>query len=224
MEIRKLTACCLWLTLTFAGASVVLAWSSKSYPLFSPVHQLAITAVLSNQVTTVQLQILQDQQLAVDNDQQSFQSYEHAMTGLTNASDTVTRETTNYISLSEQFIRSNLLAAIAAKATNAESLAFTNLGRAIHPLEDATSPAHEPFQTWSYKEGWWSMAVHVSKERVYPNNAGDPAEVAERKNLEGVVQYAYDIYSGTNTMPDHFFNPTNGGLLLPARYQNGRAK
>lgn len=207
-----------------ACGSAALAWSSKSYPLFEPVHQIAIENVLSNQVTSAEIQILKDQQAVVDQDQKAFQSYEHSMTGLMKPGDTTNNQTINFIALSEQFVRTNLMAAVEARKTGADLVAFTNLGKALHALEDATSPAHEPFQPWSYNESWWNMAVHVSKERVYPNDESDTNQIAEKTKLEGVVQFAFDIYTGTSNMPARFYNPTNGFLELPSVYLHARSK
>src|SRR5579871_1866355 len=78
----------LWVAFLFFLCGVgAFAWSSRNCPLFEPVHQMAIQAVLSNQVSAVQLQILQDQQTVVDEDQAAAQSYEHAMTGILSNKD-----------------------------------------------------------------------------------------------------------------------------------------
>jgi hypothetical protein len=89
------------------------------------------------------------------------------------------------------------------------------LGQALHALEDATSPSHRGFQTWSYDVGIWEMAQHVAKERVYPDDS-----TADRfqSHLEGVVQYAYDIYMEKIAIPVRFFDSGNGSLILPANY------
>ena len=93
------------------------------------------------------------------------------------------------------------------------------LGRALHPLEDATSPAHEPFQPWKYNESLGEMLHHIWIERSYPDDKNDTNQVAQLTRLKGAVQYAYDIYTEKITnLPPRFFDPTNGLLVLPPTY------
>jgi hypothetical protein len=186
------------------------AWSSKTYPLFEPVHQMAIENVLKSQISAANLEILKQQQTVVDQDQQAAQSYEHAMTGIERQGETVAQEKPVYEELTEDFIFKNLTAAIQARKNGAQAAAFTALGKALHPLQDATSPAHELFQTWSYDESFWDQALHIAKERTYPDNAF-------KARLEAVVQYGYDIFTGKTALPNKFFD-ADGILLLPANY------
>ena len=189
-----------------------LAWSSKKDPLFEPIHQMAIENVLKSQVNPATLKILTDQQPLVDQHQKPQESYEHAMTGLEKAGQTVAMEKPIYRRLSEEFIRTNLSKAIQARRAGSYIEAFTALGQAIHPLQDATSPAHEGFQPWSYNESYWAIAEHISKERSYPSDS--------RKTwLEGVVQYAFDIYMEKVPLPASFFGPDDK-LILPGNYLN----
>lgn len=199
-----------------AATSVAAAWSSKDCPLFEPVHQIAIANALKDKFTSADILVLQQQQTVVDEDQRPNQSFEHAMTGVEEGQTEVV-ELPLYIAETETFIRDNLTAAIAGRRAGTPATALPPLGRALHPLEDATSPAHIGFQTWSYDESWWAMAVHVSKERVYPDDPSDRAQVAFKKALEGVVNYAYDIYMEKVPMPAQFFD-SKGNLILPAMY------
>jgi hypothetical protein len=207
-----------------ASASVALAWSSKSFPPCEPIHQIAIQNVLSNQISPDLIKILQDQQTVVDQDQQATNSFEHSMTGIAKAGDTTNIETPIYLAETEEFIHTNLTAAIQARKAGSTNAAFVSLGKAIHPLEDATSPAHEPFQAWKYNESLWEEIRHVSKEYSYPDNQNDTNQVKERAELEGSVQYAYDIFIGKTNMPTQFFNHTNGSLELPPAYLQARNK
>ena len=191
------------------------AWSSKDCPLFEPVHQIAIANVLKADFSPADILVLQQQQALVDEDQKPSQSFEHAMTGVEKGQSPA-GELPVYIAKTEAFIRTNLAAAIAARKAGSAD-AIPHLGQALHPLEDATSPAHVGFQSWSYDESWWAMAVHVSKERVYPDDSSDSAQVANKKALEGVVEYAYDIYMEKVPMPAQFFD-SKGNLILPAGY------
>lgn len=215
---------CFLVSVGVSSASIALAWSSKSFPPFEPVHQIAIGNVLSNQVPPNLIKILQDAQTVVDQDQQATNSFEHSMTGLANQGETTNIETPIYLIETEEFIHTNLAAAISARKAGLTNAAFESLGKAIHPLEDATSPAHEPFQAWKYNESLWEEIVHVSKERSYPDNASDTNQVEERAELDGSVQYAYDIFIGKTKMPAQFFNHTNDLLELPPAYLKARSK
>ena len=221
---KKHLTWCFWAVVGLASASVALAWSSKGFPPCEPIHQIAIQNVLSNQVPPDLIKILQDQQKGVDLDQQATNSFEHSMTGLAKAGETTNIETPVYLLEAEEFIHTNLAAAIQARQTGSTNAAFVSLGKAIHPLEDATSPAHEPFQAWKYNESLWEEIRHVSKEYSYPDDQNDTNQVEERAELEGSVQYAYDIFIGKTNMPAQFFNHTNGLLVLPPAYLHTRSK
>jgi hypothetical protein len=201
-----------------ASVLISLAWSSKDFPPCEEIHQMAIENVLSNQVSPDLIKILQNEQAIVDLDQQASNSFEHSMTGIEDAQQNITNETPIYILKSEAFIHSNLVAAISAREAGNIAEAYTNLGKAIHPLEDATSPAHEPFQAWKYNESLWAEIVHVSKEYSYPDNPNDTNQVEEKAELEGSVQYAYDIFMGKTNMPVNFYDHTTGLLDLPSIY------
>ena len=208
---------CLLVVATFLAAfTAAPAWSSKDFPPFEAVHQRAIENVLKDSVSPAALQILEDQQKEVDKDQKASQSFEHSMTGLEKG-QTLQMEKAQFIAQTEAFIRSHLTAAINARIAGSETEAFTHLGQAIHPLQDATSPAHRGFQPWSYNESIWAMTVHVAKERVYPDDASDKDQVAERATLEGATRWAFDIFMGKMALPDRFFD-SDGNLLLPASY------
>ncbi len=196
----------------FAGLSG--AWTSVNGPLTDDIHQMAIARVLTS-MSAADRKVLEDQQALVDKDQEPVQSAEHAMTGIDKDGEVEADERKNYIGLGEALVQKELLAAIEARKANNLQAALPALGRAMHALEDATSPAHRGFQVWSFKFGIWEMASHVFKERVYPN---DSAPDRYQSHLEGIVQYAYDIYIEKIPMPASFFDPASGGLILPSSY------
>ena len=131
---------------------------------------MAIENVLSNQVPPDLIKVLQDQQTVVDQDQQPTNSFEHSMTGLAQAGETTNIETPIYILETETFVHTNLALAIQDRKAGDTNDAFICLGKAMHPLEDATSPSHKPFQAWKYNEGLWEEIVHVFHERSYPDS------------------------------------------------------
>jgi len=194
--------------ISVAGALAGVAWSSKSFPPCEPVHQIAIQTVLSNQVSADFIQILQDEQTVVDKDQQPTNSFEHSMTGLATSEETTNVEMSQYLTLTEAFIHTNLSEAIKERESGALTNAYELLGKALHPLEDATSPSHKPFQAWKYNEGLWEEITHVFHERSYPDHRTDTNELEEQIELNGSIQYAYDIFVGKAKMPAHFFDHT----------------
>jgi hypothetical protein len=191
------------------------AWTSAKGPLTDAIHQQAIDKVLSKSMSSADRAILDDEQSLVDKDQEPEQSAEHAMTGITKEGQDEAKERTVYIGLSEDLIHKMFASAIAARNASDNANAMKALGKAIHMLEDSTSPAHRGFQVWSSQFGIWEMAHHVLKERVYPD---DRTADHYQSHLEGAVSYAYDIYMGTAPIPPHFFDPTSGNVFIPPNY------
>ena len=192
-------------------AQPAVAWSSKDYPLFEPVHQDAIARVLAKDVSADFMALLQQQQQEVDKDQAPNQSAEHSMTGIEKAGLDEAKERVSYIAKAEQWVNQNLLQAIERRKANATADAMRALGRAMHAMTDATSPAHHGFQTWSFNESWPAVARHVAQERIYPD---DPSNERYRRRLEAAVRWAYNIYLERAPMPARFFN-ASGELCLP---------
>jgi hypothetical protein len=199
------------------------AWSSKSAPLFERVHQKAIENVLQGTLDADSLKVLQDQQAFVDQHQKPNESGEHAMTGIEDKQRDEKKERPLYIKESEKYVRDRLRQAITARQSGNTSVAFTQLGQAIHPLTDSSSPAHTGFQAWRYDETIWSIARHVYAERLYPDGeVYGTRTTGLRACLEGAVRWAYDIFMGVEPLPPQFFHPETGALLLPRKYSGCR--
>jgi hypothetical protein len=214
---KSITITSRWGCNAMLGIAVCLltGWTSAKGPLTDAIHQDAIDNVLSKLITPADRVMLDDEQSVVDKDQEPEQSAEHAMTGITAQGQDEAKERIRYIGLSEDLIHKMFASAITARNASDNANALKALGKAIHMLEDSTSPAHRGFQVWSYQFGIWEMAHHVLKERVYPDdNTGDHYE----SHLEGSVKYAYDIYMGTTPIPPRFFDPTSGILIIPTIY------
>jgi hypothetical protein len=204
--------------------SPALAWVSQDGgPLFQNVHQMAIEKVLRPRVaegklSEDELNILKGQQHVADQAQYQVpgQSHLHSMTGIEKSSDTFAAQKKVYIPRAEQYVRSNLIDSIAKRKNGSGRAAMEDLGKAIHALEDATSPAHEEFKPWRYNETWWTRFLHAKAEHAYPTGE-------YQSRLEGAVLWAYDIYLEKIPMPERFFDADaagNGGgrLLVPAAY------
>ena len=199
-------------TMSFPAAH---AWTSQDGPFTRAVHQRAIDFALP-QVPTVDRDVLKEQQALIDKDQRADQSAEHAMTGLSSKDETEAVQRPLYIEACDQLIRKSLDRARTDELSGKHSQALIELSKAIHAMTDSTSPAHMGFQTWSFQEGIVEMAHHILQERYYPD---DNTNARYRSHLQGAIRYAYDIFSGTTALPDHFFDSGNNGvLILPDMY------
>ncbi len=208
--------CLLSTLVALAGAPTALGWTSQDGPLWSAIHQMAIDNAVTPQMGAADREVLKAMQSEIDQHQDPSQSAEHAMTGIVRAGLDEKKERGKYIAMSNLLVRSALQAANAARARNDKSKGLPDLAVALHALQDSTSPGHDPFQTWSYSEGPIAKALHILKERTYPD---DDTPEHYKSRLEGAVRYAYDIYVGKTSMPEHFFDATSGGrLILPDRY------
>jgi hypothetical protein len=187
------------------------AWSSKDIVIFQPVHQMAISNVLGSAIKGHELDILHTQQTLIDQDQMASESFEHAMTG-TQSKQATQSEIDSFIKKSNAFVADHLHAAINAWTAHDNDAAFAHLGKAIHTLEDASSPVHAGFQPWRDNETWYEVAAHIDREKTYPTDE------MVRRELEGSVKWAYDIMVAKATFPPLFFGP-KGGLQLPPQYR-----
>ncbi|HEY2518459.1 MAG TPA: RHS repeat-associated core domain-containing protein [Polyangiaceae bacterium] len=177
--------------------------SVNAWPFADPVHQFAVVAVLQGRVTDEQLTVLVQQQEEMDRHQRPEDQPMHAMNGKG-------QDRMKSIETANKFVAQELT--LAREYFDQTGIGFVDLGRAIHTLQDSTSPAHAPFQT--FKGGFWGTITHVIKENYYPAK-GD----SHRQMLEGVTRWAYDIAAGKAPMPDRFFDGKTGEVLLPDRYK-----
>jgi hypothetical protein len=201
--------------MSFTLAVPAHSWTSVKGPFSDEIHQTAIDNVLTPSMSPADRGILKNQQALVDKDQDADQSAEHAMTGVIKGSSYSAALKAKYVGLTEDLVHAALLDAIKDRKANQSTIALQSLGKAIHALEDSTSPVHEQFAVWSDDFGILEMAKHVAKERVYPN---DDTPKRYQSHLEGAVGYAYAIYTEAVPMPAHFFSPIDGNLIIPASY------
>jgi hypothetical protein len=193
------------------------AWSSRGdIPIFEAVHQMAVEKVLSGMVDAQFIDILQEQQLVVDQDKGIKYSQEHAMTGLAPGEKYDDRKPV-FVVRSNAFVISKLTEAKHFRQQGNIPESMEQLGKAIHTLQDSTSPAHQGFQPWHDDESLISKTQHVLKEATYPDDGGSTREL-QRKKLEGATLWAYDIFIGKTSMPSEFFDAKSGMILLPSEY------
>ena len=69
------------------------------------------------------------------------------------------------------------------------------LGLAMHAMQDATSPAHQGFQT--YNGGAGELGAHIYSELFDPQGGS---------RLDNATAMAYLYATGSVPMPDDFFN------------------
>jgi hypothetical protein len=185
-------------------------WSSKDLPLFEPVHQKAIEKVLRYEISKEELEILQHQQEVADakENQKNDSQPTHAMAGKG-------MDRTEAISKANLSVKTNLTQAL--DKNNRQR--FIDLGNAIHTLQDASSPAHGGFQIWDNDGPFADHVDHVLLENAYPERNAYGAKTEYLKmQLEGATRWAYEIFTKKEPMPENFFDPETGELLLPKRY------
>jgi hypothetical protein len=190
------------------------AWTSAAYfPVVRSVHQDAIQQVLGKSgLRPEQLQALSVMQSIVDKNQAAGQSDEHAMTGIETPSqwNSVDAQRRVFISRSNEIVAGALEQAIADRQAGRDVDAMAPLGVALHILEDATSPAHEGFQTWPFDVSWFQEANHIRQEYFYPTDTGSDSL---KSHLESVVRFAYCVYLGSGQVPASYFD-AQGRLAL----------
>lgn len=181
-------------------------WSSRSTLLSEPAHQMAIQNVLGRYVDPRYIQVMQQRQVDIDTQQRNVDQYMHAMTG-------AGQERNVAIQQANEFVTTRLNNAKEALKSGDLNRAYSELGDAMHTLQDATSPSHRGFQVWDERSSTYAQAMHSRVERNYPD-----ASTRERNELEGVTRWIYDIFQGKAEMPENFFDPVTGYLLLPEKY------
>src|SRR4029079_16088240 len=110
--------------------------------------------------------ILRDEQVNVDTHQKSSESYMHAMR------DGDREQTVSDAQfLANFFVRGHLLNARNAQAKGNRAKAMSELGQAMHTLQDSTSPLHPGFQPWyeyPFGAGNYHEWIHAAGEGINP--------------------------------------------------------
>jgi hypothetical protein len=101
------------------------------------------------------------------------------------------------------------LDALTGKQRGLQDEAMVHLGNAIHTLQDATSPAHEGFQT--YHPSPAGAAGHALKEFQYPKNG-----TREQARLEGATRWGFEMYR-TGNVPEKVFGDS-GYIKIPPEF------
>jgi RHS repeat-associated protein len=166
--------------------------SAELYGYKSFVHQEAIDRALQS-VSANDRQTLKDMTVLVDTWQKPAESYYHAMRdGLARQSAAEARQKAN------DWVRDQILKARKARRENNIPQAMQEFGKALHTLQDSTSPAHYGFQPWyGENDSRSNVAAHALKERYYPG---------DNSNLFKITKRALEYYLKDDDLPADFFN------------------
>jgi RHS repeat-associated protein len=150
------------------------------------VHQNSAGRVLGDRLAPIELKWLQDSLYhADDSEHQTVErSPQHAMTA-GRGSKAEARKAAN------DFVRENL---DAARNSVMSEDAMRYLGRAMHAMQDSTSPQHHDFQR--YYGGYLELAAHIVGEFFDPLGGS---------NLDRATERAFKYYTGELPYPDDFF-------------------
>ena len=190
-----------------AGNPVNLAdptgkWASKSV---APIHQKAIDqAGATCLLPASDRQILKDMQEEVDGpqNQDAAHAYMHAMR------DGSAKQTAPAAQqMANDRVRTLITSARDAEKSGDHDKAIKELGRALHTLQDSTSPAHHGFQPWyNY---WGDVAnpnewAHAANESIYPGSGSWLVQATD-----DAYEYFYDYKThgvSSEPLPADFFN------------------
>ncbi len=105
----------------------------------------------------------------------------------------------------------------AALAAGDTYTAFKDLGIAIHPLQDATSPAHSGWQPWSDHPGTEAEIRHVLKEIKYPGPHSN-LQMVTNQYIEMFVNGRFlpantDLFSGIKADPQSYSDKAIDGFI-----------
>lgn len=118
-------------------------WPTRTHNLI--IDKAFGSLVQSGQMSSRNLAMIKAGSLRADADQSTYGSYKHAMNGPGDLTEATKVNMGNFID--------SKLGEFVSSLNSDPDKAFTALGEALHPVMDATSPAHEGFQEWKGIEG-----------------------------------------------------------------------
>jgi len=148
------------------------------------IHQASINRVLSGLPARDRV-ILNERQVAMDNDQSSAGAFMHAMRA-PRQSDVQAWEAAN------TFVRNELAIARQLEKSGRHDEALIHVGNAMHTIQDSTSPPHMGYQEWDENSSIWSKGVHTEKEAFDPGSGSD---------LDASTRRAWDIFKSNAPIP-----------------------
>lgn len=164
-------------------------WPTKTHNLI--IDRAFGSMVQAGQMSPRNLAMIKVGSRQADNDQSTFGSFKHAMNGPGDLSEGTKTNMSNFVE--------SKLGEFIGNLNSDPDKAFTALGEALHPLMDATSPAHSGFQLWegtdgSTGAGSYNLAKvfkaygHASRESGYDDS--DP-------EVQKAIRILQQIYNAT---------------------------
>ena len=157
------------------------------------VHQEANKRVLRWYLTEEQIEILNYATEVVDSkpNQTGPNAYKHAMRGTWSEEATSSLVPASYArSLANNWVREQFANAQYFKSIGDMDSALFYFGKALHTLQDSTSPSHSGFKSWTGHERIGKIIKHVSGEIFYWQT--------KNTNLEYVTEVAYSWFYWDN--------------------------
>jgi RHS repeat-associated protein len=153
-------------------------------------HQNIIRHVFKGLATDKQIEIMAQEQYDFDaSTQDEPYAPMHAMARIGQSSQSARDE-------ANMFIRNEICTARNLTRLGFESEGLRRLSRAIHTLQDSTSPAHYDFQEAWNDSPVWHLDHYISESLVFPRKA----QLARRQTV-----MAWLYYKGEAEMPNDFF-------------------
>ena len=158
-------------------------------------HQNSIERVLGSRVSRRELEILKQEQYDWDGESQDeFYAFTHAMRAHGESVEDARRK-------ANEWIRSNINIARKLASSGHREEAMHYLGRAMHTLQDSTSPAHAGFEE-AWDDSFLQQLNHLPH---YLTENFDPGPCSV---LDRATDAVYKYFTGELEMPDNLFGNT----------------
>lgn len=148
------------------------------------VHAIASRNVLSGKLSKRDLEILKRVSHELDENQDPSIQYKHAMRNGDSGQTVAEAE-----ALANKYVRERFAAAWKYLASGDHDLAIAEFGRALHTLQDSTSPMHNYFKAWS------------SSDNAYVHGAQELTDPGASSRLYTATKAAY-IWFSTGRIPE----------------------
>lgn len=174
-----------------SGGRVIPDWASKGY---WKVHQMANYQSVSRnddhsfeflRLLYIKVNALNAATVEADKDQSAEGAFKHAMkNGLNNQPIEEAKDD------ADKYVREQFKIAKELLAQGNINHAYYVFGLGLHVLQDATSPAHSGFQSWTGKESDKELYNHVKQELHYPG---------PNSNLQRITNQYLDWFEHSNS-------------------------
>jgi hypothetical protein len=171
-------------------------------------HQNSMGRVLDGRVSPTELLILQQEQYNWDGESQDVAyAYAHALR-VPGQSIEEARQRAN------AWVRANITTARNLAANGYRNQAMFYLSRAIHTVQDATSPSHAGFN-----EAWEDTTLQTFNH--IPHYLAEAFDPGPCSILDKATESAYKYFTGELEMPDDFFGNSYDSAVGPLPLRHG---